>query len=47
MEEDDKRKKRLHKRSGTKRSMLETKRSMLLDDLANDDVTNFGYDKRA
>ena len=39
-EDDEDRKKRSHKRSGSKRSLL-------LDDLANDDITSFGYDKRA
>jgi len=39
-EDDENRKKRSQKRSGSKRSLL-------LDDLANDDITSFGYDKRA
>ena len=38
-EENARRKKRQNKRSGMKRSLL-------LDDLANDDLTSFGYDKR-
>ena len=38
-EENARRKKRQNKRS-------EMKRSLLLDDLANDDLTSFGYDKR-
>jgi len=39
-EDDIDRKKRSMKRNGSKRSLL-------LDDLANDDITSFGYDKRA
>ena len=39
-EDDNDRKRRLTKRSGNKRSLL-------LDDLANDDITSYGYDKRA
>jgi len=39
-EDDSDRKKRFLKRGGSKRSLL-------LDDLANDDITSFGYDKRA
>ena len=39
-EDGSDRKKRFLKRSGSKRSLL-------LDDLANDDITSFGYDKRA
>jgi len=39
-EDDNDRKKRATKRNGNKRSLL-------LDDLANDDITSFGYDKRA
>jgi len=38
-EDGNDRKKRLTKRDGNKRSLL-------LDDLANDDITSYGYDKR-